>query len=148
MARTKPFDLYRDQYEEWFVQHQFVFESEIDAIRHDLPEGHGVEIRVGTGLFAQRLRIVDGAEPSPAMAFLAMRRGVHVCRGVAEELPYHDGLFDLIVGKVISERTRQGADQRRDFAEPRQRLHFAGVSPRGRRLIERAAASVGDQSVC
>jgi SAM-dependent methyltransferase len=95
MARTKPFDLYPDLYEEWFVRHRYAFESEIDAIRDVLPPGCGVEIGVGTGLFAERLGISDGVEPSAAMASLAAKRRVHVCRGVAEELPYHDGLFDF-----------------------------------------------------
>lgn len=33
MARTRPFDQYRDRYEEWFVFHRFVYESERAAIR-------------------------------------------------------------------------------------------------------------------
>ncbi len=95
MARTEPFDQHRDQYEQWFVEHPQVFESELAAIRAALPRGTGIEIGVGTGLFAEKLGITDGVEPSAAMAALARQRGIHVCRGVAEELPYHDSSFDF-----------------------------------------------------
>jgi SAM-dependent methyltransferase len=95
MPRTQPFDLHRDQYEDWFVRHPFVFSSELAALREVLPDGKGVEIGVGTGLFAEKLGIADGVEPSPAMAQLAHARGIHVCRGIAEELPYHDKSFDF-----------------------------------------------------
>jgi len=95
MPRTQSFDMHRDQYEDWFVRNRFVFESELLAIRDALPKGRGVEIGVGTGLFAEKLGIADGVEPSAHMAELAAKRGIHVCRGVAEELPYHDAFFDF-----------------------------------------------------
>ncbi len=95
MPRTRAFEMHRDQYEDWFVRNRFAFESELLAIRDALPKGRGVEIGVGTGLFAEKLGISDGVEPSAHMADLAAKRGIHVCRGVAEELPYHDASFDF-----------------------------------------------------
>lgn len=95
MPRTEPFDMHRDQYEQWFIKNSYVFNTELAVIRKLLPKGTGVEIGVGTGLFAERLGITYGVEPSAVMARLALERGIHVCRGVAEDLPYHDGIFDF-----------------------------------------------------
>jgi SAM-dependent methyltransferase len=95
MARSGTFDLHWNLYEDWFTRNQAAFESELAAIRSVLPEGTGVEIGVGSGLFAERLDIRDGVEPSPVMAALARKRGIHVCRGVAEDVPYHDASFDF-----------------------------------------------------
>jgi SAM-dependent methyltransferase len=50
----------------------------------------GVEIGVGTGLFAVPLGILIGVEPSPRMAELARYRGIEVLENVAEELPFAD----------------------------------------------------------
>ena len=95
MARVEPFERHSDAYEAWFQRFPKVYESEIDAIRAALPEGRGVEIGVGSGLFASPLGIAEGVEPSAAMAGLARERGIHVSRGVAEDLPYHDHHFDF-----------------------------------------------------
>ncbi|MBN1520612.1 MAG: class I SAM-dependent methyltransferase [Spirochaetales bacterium] len=94
MPKTKAFDEYRDRYETWFERYKAVYESELKAIRQLLPAGRGLEVGVGTGLFASALGISDGVEPSTVMAELALARGVHVCRGRAEKLPYHSGTFD------------------------------------------------------
>lgn len=95
MAKTHPFDEHLDRYEQWFKDHRFVYESELAAIKAALPSGNGLEIGVGSGLFASRLGIADGVEPSAAMAAPAFERGIHVARGVAEDLPYHDNQFDF-----------------------------------------------------
>ncbi|HPE36235.1 MAG TPA: class I SAM-dependent methyltransferase [Spirochaetales bacterium] len=94
MPKTKAFDEYRDRYEAWFERYKAVYESELKAIRQLLPAGRGLEVGVGTGLFASALGISDGVEPSAVMAELALARCVHVCRGRAEKLPYHSGTFD------------------------------------------------------
>jgi SAM-dependent methyltransferase len=94
MPHTQPFDKHRDRYEEWFTRFPMAFESELWAIRGLLPDGRGVEIGVGTGIFASRLGITDGIEPSAAMADLAKKRGIRVHCGIAEKLPYSDYCFD------------------------------------------------------
>ena len=33
MARTEPFDKYLNEYEEWFIEHRFVYESELEAVQ-------------------------------------------------------------------------------------------------------------------
>jgi len=95
MAKTQSFDAHFDQYEKWFTEHKFVYKSEVAAIKSILPTGRGIEIGVGSGLFASPLDIANGVEPSDTMAQLAINRGIHVVRGVAEELPYFNNQFDF-----------------------------------------------------
>lgn len=100
MANTKPFDRFSREYEEWFVRYRAVYDSEIAALKSILPgdtgpEPRGLEIGVGSGLFASRLGIGEGVEPSPAMAEKARARGIKVSPGVAEDLPFEDNSFDF-----------------------------------------------------
>ena len=95
MPKTEPFDKHIDLYEEWFIENRFVYESELAAVRHLVPaEGRGVEVGVGSGLFAAPLGITTGVEPSERMAAKAGERGITVVKGVAEELPFGDASFD------------------------------------------------------
>ncbi|HUX55382.1 MAG TPA: class I SAM-dependent methyltransferase [Bacteroidales bacterium] len=87
--KTKPFDEHLSDYEQWFTDNHFVFQSELTAIQKVLPDtGNGVEIGVGSGIFASLLGIKDGVEPSHAMREKAMGRDINVINGVAEQLPY------------------------------------------------------------
>lgn len=98
MARTKPFEQYPLQYEAWFERNKFVYESELEAIRAQLPEGgKGVEIGVGTGRFAAPLGIRIGVEPAPNMSEIARDRGIQVIDGVAEALPFDDNHFGFVL---------------------------------------------------
>jgi len=98
MPKTEPFDKYIDQYEDWFVQNRYAYQSELEAVRRHLPaQGKGLEIGVGSGLFAEPLGISHGIEPSAEMRKLAVKRGIHVIHGVAEKLPVGDHLYDYAV---------------------------------------------------
>jgi len=45
MARTEPFDKYLNDYENWFEDHKYVYESELEAVRHFIPINQkGIEI--------------------------------------------------------------------------------------------------------
>ncbi len=95
MARTKPFDEYLSEYEQWFIDNHFVFESELIALQQVLPSnGKGVEIGVGSGIFASRLGIKDGVEPSFTMREKARERHINVIEGIAEKLPYQNESYD------------------------------------------------------
>jgi SAM-dependent methyltransferase len=95
MARTKPFDEHLSEYEQWFKDHYSVYLSELSAIARVLPStGKGVEIGVGSGLFAGELGIREGIDPSPAMCEKALERNIEVVKGVAEDLPYPDAVYD------------------------------------------------------
>jgi SAM-dependent methyltransferase len=96
MARTKPFEEHPLQYEDWFERNKFVYESELLAIRRQLPQtGYGVEIGVGSGRFAVPLGIKIGVEPAPPMRKIAQTRGIDVIGGVGEALPFDKLQFDF-----------------------------------------------------
>lgn len=96
MARTEAFNAHHEQYEQWFEENRYVYQSELEAVRHFLPSrGEGLEIGVGSGRFAAPLGIRFGVEPSEAMRKLARSRGIEVYDGVAESLPFDDERFDF-----------------------------------------------------
>ncbi|MBN2522851.1 MAG: class I SAM-dependent methyltransferase [Bacteroidales bacterium] len=96
MAKTKPFDEHLNEYEQWFSDNQYAFESELEAIRKVLPKkGKGIEIGIGSGVFAVPLGIMEGVEPSKSMRDKAEERGLHVIDGIAENLPVADKSYDF-----------------------------------------------------
>lgn len=100
MKANLPFDTHVEEYEEWFSDHPFVFQSEVEAIRQMLPEGEelrGIEVGLGTGQFSRALGIREGVEPSRNMRSIAVARGIDVLNGVAERLPYEDMRFDFVL---------------------------------------------------
>ena len=57
------FDKNYAQYEEWFIKNKYVYLSELDAVRNFIPRNkNGVEIGVGSGLFAEPLNIKIGID--------------------------------------------------------------------------------------
>lgn len=98
MARKSPFTQYVREYEQWFVEHHFVYQAEIRAVRELLPpNGRTLEIGAGTGRFAAPLNIPLGLEPSPQMAVYARERGIRIVQGVAEHLPFAAASFDCVL---------------------------------------------------
>lgn len=96
MAKTDPFDLHINEYEKWFNENRYVFLSELEAIRTLLPQkGNGVEIGIGSGVFASELGITSGCDPSATMRIKAAERGINAKHGIAEELPYNSNSFDF-----------------------------------------------------
>ncbi len=96
MAKTKPFDEHAVQYEDWFERNKLAFQSELRAIREQLPKNHnGIEIGLGSGRFAAPLGIKIGVEPSKEMRELAKQRGIDAIDGVAEYLPFDDLQFEF-----------------------------------------------------
>ncbi len=96
MPKIEPFEEHTSRYEDWFKKNKFVYESELRAIREQLPaRGKGIEIGVGSGLFAAPLGIKFGVEPSAKMRELARKRDIEVVEGVAEKLPFDDAQFEF-----------------------------------------------------
>ena len=96
MPRTKPFDEHYEKYEEWFSKNRSVYQSELKAIGHFIPQrGKGVEIGIGSGKFAVPFGIKVGVEPSKAMRKLAREKRIEVYTSVAENLPFGAGQFDF-----------------------------------------------------
>ena len=95
---NNPFDIYTDAYENWFEENEHVFQSELLALKQVVPKGKkGLEIGVGSGIFAEILKIEYGIDPSKNMLKYARQRNIKVVQGYAEELPYPDKSFDFVV---------------------------------------------------
>jgi ubiquinone/menaquinone biosynthesis C-methylase UbiE len=98
MPKVKPFEKHASQYEEWFEKNKFAYESELRAIKEQLPESkNGIEIGVGSGRFADPLGIKLGLDPSKEMRKIAQKKGIEVIDGVAEAIPFGDSQFDFIL---------------------------------------------------
>jgi len=96
MARTEPFDKYLNEYEKWFKENYWVYQSEVEAVRHFIPTGKkGIEIGIGTGRFAIPFDIREGVEPSTSMRNFSLRLGLTVYKGTAEKLPLEDKSYDF-----------------------------------------------------
>lgn len=96
------FEEYALEYDSWYFEHPSIFESEAKAIEALGLSGLGLEVGVGSGVFARRLGVNVGIDPSLSMLLIAKRRGTAVVRAVGEYLPFRDRIFDyvLIVGTL------------------------------------------------
>ena len=95
MAKIRSFEKYHQDYEKWFEQHPYVYESELKAVEHFIdPSKRVVEIGIGSGRFAEPLGIKEGVEPSYEMRKIAHQRGLDARFGVAEQLPLEDSTYD------------------------------------------------------
>jgi ubiquinone/menaquinone biosynthesis C-methylase UbiE len=98
MMNKNPFDSLASEYEAWFNENKILFQSELLALKHVVPvEKRGVEIGIGSGIFAEQLGIRFGIDPSEKMLEYARQRGLDVQNGVAENLPYENESFDFAV---------------------------------------------------
>lgn len=98
ISRIEPFERYTSRYENWFEENRPVYESELKALRANMPpHARGLEIGVGSGRFAAPLGILFGVDPSPRMVNIARKRGILAVYGVAEKLPFTDSSFDLVL---------------------------------------------------
>lgn len=98
MSEIETFDKYYQKYDDWFVKYEHVYQSEIKAIKHFIPDNQrGIEVGVGSGRFAKPLGIEEGVEPSKNMKKLAEKRGITVYTGLAENLPLKDDSYDFVL---------------------------------------------------
>lgn len=99
MPKTRCFDNNSQQYDQWFDEHSIIFEAELAALRTLMPDNllNGLEVGVGTGRFAKQLNIKIGIEPSHSMAAIANNSEISVINAVAEQLPFLDKKFDLVL---------------------------------------------------
>lgn len=105
MFKNLPFDTHAAEYDAWFEKHPAVFESELAAIKGAWPKAdkiRSLEIGSATGRFAKALNITEGLEPSGAMCDIAEERGVHTYPGFAEDLPYGELQFDVVLMNCLS----------------------------------------------
>jgi len=97
MPNTHGYESHANEYEQWFEDNPEIFQAEIDAIKQLLPNGKGIEIGAGSGLFNAPLSIDTGVEPAKAMREIAAKRGLNFIEGVAESLPVKDHCYDFAI---------------------------------------------------
>ncbi|MBS4065496.1 MAG: class I SAM-dependent methyltransferase [Chitinophagaceae bacterium] len=97
VADTTIFESQAQDYDSWFDNHPELFQNEYMALKKAIPDGIGIELGVGTGRFADVLKIPVGVEPAHAMAQMAVARGITVINAKAEELPFHSLSFDYAI---------------------------------------------------
>jgi len=96
MARIEAFEKNFPAYEELFTDNHFAYLSELEAIKQQIPKNkEGVEIGIGSGIFAEPLGINKGIDPSPTMRTKALERGLDVIEATAEQLPYKNESIDF-----------------------------------------------------
>ena len=97
MNSIRVFEEYTLEYDKWFDENRFVYESELNILKKIIPKGKGLEIGVGTARFAAPLGIKIGVEPAGNMAEIANGRGIEVVEGRAENIPFKNSVFDFIL---------------------------------------------------
>lgn len=93
------FEEHIDTYENWFREHPKILETEALAFRSLLTVGnlHGIEVGMGAGHLAKAMGIQEGVEPSEVLRKEAIRKGLEVSDGRAEDLPFKDLKFDFVI---------------------------------------------------
>jgi len=98
LPKISAFEKHFSLYEEWFKKNEYAYQSELDAVKLLIPKFEkGLEVGIGTGKFAVPLGIKSGVEPSYEMRKIALERGLNVVDGVAENLPFENNSFDLVL---------------------------------------------------
>lgn len=105
MANSKMFDGHAQDYDQWFMENENVFLSELKLLKRTL-EGYKkdrvLSVGCGSGLFESFLlqdgvlEHIEGIEPSEDMAKIAKARGIKVAIGTAEEYPLEADTYDII----------------------------------------------------
>ena len=104
---------YYDDFAGWYENkrskgyHALIDRLELDIIRPLAVERDVLEVGCGTGLIMKELqgqvKSIQGIDISEQMLEKARARGLDVCQGIAEKLPWSENSFDLVYSvKVLS----------------------------------------------
>lgn len=95
------FDAIAAAYDAWYdtPKGRPILHAEISCLRLLWAQckSRWLEVGVGTGRFAQMLGIGEGIDSSLPMLDVAVRRGIKVCQGAAEALPFPEDSFDGVL---------------------------------------------------
>ena len=96
------FDKSTQEYDNWFTKNpgETLFKIELKAIKKIIgrkKQYRSLEIGVGTGQFAKELGITFGVDLSINSLRVAQKRGIFSVCGAAENLPFQDDSFSLIL---------------------------------------------------
>lgn len=86
-----------DRLDGWYEEHPDLLAAEVRALRAVDPGGRGLEVGVGTGVFAEALDAEVGLDPARAGLARARGRGIEAVQGVGEALPFPDGAFRRVL---------------------------------------------------
>jgi len=98
MAKIQPFELYTEDYENWFERNRNLYISELNLLKELLKDfrfERGFEVGIGSGRFAKPLGVQYGVDPSPSMLKITKQRGLKVALGIAEKLPVKSSAVDF-----------------------------------------------------
>jgi len=91
---VQAFDANWKAYDQWYEEHQAIFQSEISALKRVTPtSGLGLELGVGTGRVASALSVRYGLDLSLNMLKQARKRSIQVIQGLREALPFKNESF-------------------------------------------------------
>ena len=97
--KVSVFDSMASQYDSWFEDKgELIFSIEIQALQQvlsPLPKPW-LEIGVGSGRFAQALRIENGLDPSIELLKIAKNRGTNAFLGRGEAAPFKNNTFGAV----------------------------------------------------
>ncbi len=95
-AEINPFDVYVNEYDNWYDENPEIYRKELKILKNILPEfKRGLEIGVGTGRFASELNIKYGIDIALNSLIKAKERGILTVCGKAEEMPFKSNIFEL-----------------------------------------------------
>lgn len=147
---VRVFDREADRYDAWFdsPEGRVLFQSEVAAVGLLLKgvPGPVLEVGVGTGRFAEALRIPYGIDPALGVLKLARRRGIRVVQARGEALPFSDRTFGgvLLVVTLCFASPRPLLQEAKRVLRPDGGLVVADIlrdSPWGRWYFEKKRAS-------
>lgn len=95
----KTFDENSERYENWFSKNvgKLIKKTEIRAVEKLIPNGRGLEVGVGSGIFASELGVDYGIDPSEKLLRMAQSKGVKTVLGIGEKLPFKNHSFDYLL---------------------------------------------------
>lgn len=102
-AQVTVFDENTEEYDNWFSKNPGIdlFKIELDALRELMNNKkapyRSLEVGVGTGQFAKELGITFGLDLSINALKVAHKRGVYSIYGPAENLPFQNNSFSLVL---------------------------------------------------
>ncbi|KAA0257066.1 class I SAM-dependent methyltransferase [Deferribacter autotrophicus] len=94
--RNVAFKKFFENYDDWFIENENLYLSELKIFQKLGIGGESVEIGIGTGKFARPLGIKYGVEPTKEM-YEKIRDKVNIVEGVAEYLPIKTGVMNWTV---------------------------------------------------
>lgn len=98
MAKIESFEKYFNEYDNWFVENQNIYKSELEAVKKFVPTNKtGVDIGIGTARFTLPLGVKIGVDPSSKMCEISRSKGVEVFNASAEKLPFDNNMFDFVL---------------------------------------------------